>query len=197
MGQRREARDGRREARGERTRITDRSCTCRPERGERRCWRRWSGNEPHAGYCGSQRPGSGSGSGGHLVLCSLRAKAYLVLQTYLASSSLSPREPPPGEGCWRLSRSFRRQRGEGSRGESRPCLSRRRAPASASKRTRALEELHCRQSLHHPQSPEPIYIEPRRQSQVSPENRCAFRSLGGPSRAHPPARSGRQGYVVT
>jgi hypothetical protein len=35
---------------------------CRPE-SENGPRHRWSGNEPHAGYCGSQRPGSGSGSG--------------------------------------------------------------------------------------------------------------------------------------
>jgi hypothetical protein len=34
-------------------------------------------------------------------------------------------------------------------------------------------------------------------SNGSPEKRYAFRSLGGPSRARPPARSGRQGYVAT
>jgi hypothetical protein len=56
---------------------------CRPERGPV-ARRRWNGNEPRAGYRGSQRPGSGSGagSGGHHVAVIIGGqRPYLVLQT--------------------------------------------------------------------------------------------------------------------
>jgi hypothetical protein len=118
-------------------RLNGWACRPEPETGARR---RWSGNEPHAGDCGSQIPGSGSGSGagsgGHQATVLMADKCVSRL-TGAARPGISP--SPSGEGCWRLSGASGASGVRARVDSPRPRLSRRRTLASASEMNSSLQ----------------------------------------------------------
>jgi hypothetical protein len=67
--------------------------------GDRRRGRRWSGNEPHAGDRGSQRPGSGSGAGSdsHPVAVLIAGEASGRCGEYRWETERE--DSSPSEGC--------------------------------------------------------------------------------------------------